>query len=310
MMLFFAALLSFNLFAQSGVYQGERSYPWPLDLESVAHNMQSYQNYGSSPYWHDGLDIRAAKNAVIYSSTSGEIVNIENYSYGALYWEVAVRDEEGLIWKYHHVDKNSIPKHFKLGTRIKAGDVLGHIVTWPNSSYGEVFHHLHLLVVDKNGKYVNPFLLLKKLPDNKAPIIHRIGLMKNHKIIEGSQVQGEHALFVETSDLFLHEKFILPPHKISYRLNGGEEKLVWEFVHLPSLVNDRDFINDFYLSPTCGNYQCRKIFINLNFSPESPRAQMKLSPGLYKIEVTIEDQNGNKASKDFSWEVHHEDLIF
>src|SRR5690606_16026428 len=136
------------------------------------------------------------------------------------------------------------------------GDLLGNVVRWPVSTYGETFHHLHLLVVAENGMYVNPLLMMEALPDTSAPVIHNIGLIKNHRPHTGIEASGAHALYVEASDLILHDKFIVPPHKIAYRLNGGEEKLVWEFVSLPSGTNDTKYINDFYLTGTCGNYQC------------------------------------------------------
>ena len=90
-----------------------QNHPWPFPLESIGHNMQSYQNYDGSPYWHDGLDIRSLKNQIIYAAAGGKIINIENYIKGnALYWEVAILDQDGFVWKYHHVDEKSIPQSF------------------------------------------------------------------------------------------------------------------------------------------------------------------------------------------------------
>jgi len=288
----------------NGFYEVERHHPWPMDFLSIGHNMQSYQNYSMSPYWHDGLDIRGNALEKVYSTTSGEVVNIENYVSGnPLYWEVAIKDEEGLVWKYHHIDRQTIPKDLKVGQKITQGTFIGQIVKWPSSSFGEVFHHLHLLVVDGNGKYVNPFLLMKSLEDRDAPKINKIGLTKNHKVFEGNQIRGAHGIYVDTSDLALHTKYILPPHKMSYRLNGNEEVLVWEFVHLPSGKNDLDYIKDFYLNGTCGNYQCRKFLINLNFTQSSPRGVFNLPVGHHSVEVFVEDQNQNKSSQTFSWEV-------
>src|SRR5690606_1369612 len=90
-------------------------HPWPIDYLSIGHNMQSYQNYSFSPYWHDGLDIRAKEEERVYSSTAGEIVAIVNYVRGnPLYWEVAIKDKDGLVWKYHHIDKKTIPEALKV----------------------------------------------------------------------------------------------------------------------------------------------------------------------------------------------------
>lgn len=291
-----------------GDYKSQRHHPWPFPLLSIGHNMQSFQNYGGYPYWHDGLDIRSVSDQPIYASAGGKIVNIENYQRGnPLYWEVAILDDEGFVWKYHHVARDSMPAEllmaYKDGTKIQAGTFIGNVVKWSVTTFGERYHHLHLLIVAKDGKYINPYLLMEPLADKDAPLIKQIGLAKNHRPIKGQEVSGEHALYVEASDLTLHEKFILPPHKISYRLNGGEEKVVWEFVNLPSGKNDRDFIEDFYMNGTCGNYQCRQFYINLNFTPEAPRKTWKLPAGKHEIEVFVEDIVGNRSEKTFQWKV-------
>lgn len=292
----------------TGLFQGRERHPWPFPLLSIGHNMQSYQDYGGSPYWHDGLDIRSRKGESILASAGGKVVNVENYITGnPLYWEVAILDDEGLVWKYHHVQRESIPADihaaFKSGKKIQSGTLLGTVVPWSQSSFGETYHHLHLLVVGKDGKYINPFLLLGPLADTRPPVIERIGLAQNHRPIEGNEVRGDHALYLQASDLVLHEKFILPPHRITYWLDGQEEKLLWEFVHLPSGTNDTDYITDFFMKGTCGNYSCRKFYFNLNFTPDRPRDTMKLSPGIHQVEVKVEDVAGNEGHATFSWKV-------
>jgi hypothetical protein len=54
---------------------------------------------------------------------------------------------------------------------------------------------------------------------------------------------------------------------------------------------------------TCGNYQCRQFYINLNFTQEAPRKTLKLNPGKHKIEVFVEDLSGNKSEESFEWKV-------
>ncbi len=292
----------------TAVFEGQKNHPWPFPLLSIGHNMQSYQNYGGSPYWHDGLDIRSLPDQAMYSPVSGKVVNIENYIAGnALYWEVAILDDEGFVWKFHHVDRSSIPKEihdaYKTREKVSAGTLIGKVVRWPVSSFGEVYHHLHLLVVAADEKYINPFLMMEPLTDTSVPTIKHIGIAKNHRPTELTEVKGAHALFLEASDLTLHDKFILPPYKISWRLDNGEEKTVWEFINLPSGTNDTDYIRDFHMEGTCGDYSCRKFYFNLNFTQRNPRAQMNLSPGEHSVEVTVEDIVGNKSSKTFQWKV-------
>jgi hypothetical protein len=271
--------------------------------------MQSYQDYYSgSPYWHDGLDIRSNPDQPMFSPVSGKVVNIQNYVPGnPLYWEVAILDDEGFVWKFHHVKKSSITSEiqnaYKMKSTIKAGTLIGNVIPWTESAFGEVYHHLHLLVVAADGKYINPFLMMEPLPDTIAPEISKIGIAKDHKPTDLTSVSGPHALYFQGSDLVLHQKFILPPHKISLRLDNGEEKTVWEFINLPSGKNDTDYIKDFYLDGTMGNYDFRRFYFNLNFTLQNPRGQMTLSPGEHSVEVTIEDIVGNKTSKSFTWKV-------
>ncbi len=292
----------------TGVLETQLAHPWPFELLSIGHNMQSYQNYSGEPYWHDGLDIRSKPDQPIYAAAGGKVVNVENYVPGnPLYWEIAILDDQGFVWKYHHVAKASIPAEIQAayaqGAKIAVGTYLGNVVRWPVTTHGEVYHHLHLLVVGKDKRYVNPFLLMMPLPDTVAPVINQIGIAKNHRPIQGQQVSGPHSIFVDASDLVLHRTFILPPHQISYRLDNGPEVIVWRFDTLPSGTNDKDFINDFYLEGTCGNYNCRKFFFNLNFTTRRPRATMNLAPGEHQIEVMVEDIVGNRSARPFRWRV-------
>lgn len=289
-------------------FNEQKNHSWPFPLLSIGHNMQSFQDYSGSPYWHDGLDIRSVKDQPIYAAAGGKVVNIENYVRGnKLYWEVAILDDEGFVWKYHHVAQETITHEIEAslstGKKIPAGTLIGNVVPWPVSSFGEVYHHLHLLVVADDGRYVNPFLMMAPLADTQVPTIAKIGLAKSHRPIEGNEVRGEHAVFLEASDLVLHHKFILPPHKISYRLNNGEEKVVWEFINLPSGKNDTDFINDFYMKGTCGDYSCRKFYFNLNFTQSNPRGTFNLPAGQHQIDVVVEDIVGNRATRNFTWKV-------
>ncbi len=87
-----------NKFA-TGVFTEQKHNAWPFPLLSIGHNMQSYQDYGGSPYWHDGLDIRSTQDQPIYAAVGGQVVNIENYVTGnPMYWEVAILDAEGFVW--------------------------------------------------------------------------------------------------------------------------------------------------------------------------------------------------------------------
>ena len=295
-------------FMATGKFSEQRHHAWPFPLLSIGNSMQSYQDYSNDPYWHDGLDIRAVQDQPIYAAAGGEVVNIQNYILGnPMYWEVAIRDAEGFVWKYHHVAKETITKEvqasYKNHTKIADGSLIGNVVRWPITSYGEVYHHLHLQVVDKDKMYINPFLMMEPLNDTQAPVINQIGIAKNHRPISGNKVSGAHALFLDASDLTLHTRYLLSPYKISYVMDGADEKLVWEFINLPGGTSDSKYISDFYMNGTCGDYSCRKFYFNLNFTQANPRGQMNLEKGDHEIVVNIEDIVGNKATKSYRWTV-------
>ena len=280
---------------------------WPFALSSIGHTTASYQQYGWDKYFHHGLDVRGEAGESILSATDGKIVNIENYASSDLYWEVAVLDTHGFLWQYHHVDKNSIPQKIKdaysTGASIKMGDKLGEIVYWPVVTFGERFNHIHLNVLDKNLHYVNPFLLLKKLDDRVAPTINKIGLLQKGKIFPTARIRGSYSLYVNSDDYVLHSKFKVPPYKISYFLDDKPERIVWEFKDLPGGSDNEKYVSDFFQERTCGNYDCRKFYINLNFNKDKP-TRFPTAKGSHSIKVVVWDFAGNRAEKSFSWTVY------
>src|SRR4030042_3657281 len=85
-----------NLITDHGVYD------WPFALDSIGWSMQSYQDYGGTPYFHHGMDMMKIFGTNVINQSGGQVVNIENYNPGwDLYWEVAVLDPYGNIWQYH-----------------------------------------------------------------------------------------------------------------------------------------------------------------------------------------------------------------
>lgn len=282
-------------------------HPWPFTPLSIGHTMSSYQNYGNSPYFHHGIDPRVPAGTSILSSTAGKVVNIENYMSGSAYWEVAVLDTEGFIWQYHHVDRNSIPSSiwtaFKTGSPIAQGTKLGEIFYWNWSAFGERFHHLHLNILDSAGNYLNPFHFLEKIDDEQAPKIVKVGILKNGQAVTGNYISGNYSIYAKIHDLIKHDKFVVPPYSISYRLDNAPEVLVWKFDGLPGGNSTEKFVDKFYVqSMTCGNYNCRELTVNLGFHKTTMR-NFPNEPGRYQIEIIARDYAENETSESFSWTV-------
>tara|TARA_B100001094_G_C18102915_1_gene756777 strand:- start:211 stop:1314 length:1104 start_codon:yes stop_codon:yes gene_type:complete len=312
-----------------------KNLAWPFQVDSIAHTIGSYQLYpGVKPYFHHGIDLRQDSGTAVYSSTPAKVVNIENYILGNdLYWEVALLDQDGFIWQYHHIEKQSIPKSIysalKNGKIIPEGTLLGEIVKWPVFSLGERFDHIHLNILDKDAEYVNPLLFMESLHDQTAPVIEGITLLdKNpdtrsardrirdafkHGVPKPGQTapetllaSGDYSIGVKVYDLINHDVFKVPPYKVSYRINGGKENTFWKFDKIPGGSDIRAYPEKFYVrNKTCGDYHCKRMTMNLEFSLKRTPSQ-ELFPkelGTHEIEINAIDFHGNSSTRTFIFEV-------
>jgi hypothetical protein len=297
--------LAYGSLQASRTLRGE----WPIKVLSIGHTMASYQYYAPSPaYFHHGLDIRGNAGEPVYATRGGRVVNIENYMPPQdAYWEVAILDDEGFIWQYHHIDHNSIPNEirdsYKDNTRIAAGTKLGEIFYWGVESFGERYHHIHLNIIDGKKNFLNPFLFLKELADNDAPQIVEIGLLQNGRKVS-SPVSGNYSLYAKVHDLILHKQFVVPANNLKFQLDNDPEQSVWNFDNgLPGGSSNDAFVNKFFVpSLTCGNYTCRALYVDLGFD-KTGNKNFTQSSGPHKIKVIATDQNGNKTEKSFNWTV-------
>jgi hypothetical protein len=295
-----------NLLSEHGVYT------WPFSLDSIGWNMQSYQNYGGNPYFHHGMDMMKIYGTEVFNRSGGQVVNIENYNPGnPLYWEVAVLDPDGYIWQYHHIDQPSIPQliwdkyaEYQLdpenGGFIPPDTYIGDIIYWPVAS----FNHIHLNILAAGGIYVNGFAFHDPLPDDDAPEIQGIGLLQNHQIHPGNDIEGEYSLYVHTRDFILGNisEYYLPPWEISFSIDNGPFQTTWRFDTLPGGADRYAYLNDFYVVPTCGDYNCRDYYIDLGFIPDS-QFEFPVTGGVHTVEVMVSDFAGNTTSQTYTYTV-------
>lgn len=297
--------------SQRRITDGNHRYPWPVELKSIGHTMASYQRYGSlnEAYFHHGLDIRADDGADVRASVGGKVVNVENYNFGnPAYWEVAILDDEGFLWQYHHIERSSIPKEvmdaFKNKTSIPAGTLIGKVYYWMVVTFGERYHHIHLNVLGKNKEYLNPFEFLEPLEDTAGPEIKEIALLQNGKKLTGGDVSGKYSIVAEIHDLILHDKFVVPPNEVAVSIDGQKEFTVWKFDTLPGGEDKKKFANSFFEpNLVCGDYECRKPVIDLGFS-KTPQQVFPMGRGSHELELRTRDYQGNEATQRFSWTVN------
>lgn len=283
--------------------------PWPVKVLSIGHTMASYQNYGSvaSAYFHHGLDIRADAGSDVIASRGGKVVNIENYMPGPSYWEVAILDDEGFVWQYHHVDRQSIPKEifdaYHNGNKIPDGAKIGKVVYWGIVSFGERYHHIHLNILGAGKTYLNPFSFLDPLNDTKKPEISNITLIQNGKKVNGNSVSGKYSIAAELKDWILSSVYINPPNEIKITIDGNAPQTVWKFDSLPGGDSNTALVNQFFVpSLACGDYSCRRPVIDLGFK-KSQEVVFPTTPGNHDLKVEIWDFENNSASQNFSWTV-------
>lgn len=295
-------------------------YAWPFTVVQMGHVIQSYQYYGGAPYFHHGIDMLAPQETEVFTRSGGQVVNIENYDYGGLYWEVAILDAEGYVWQYHHIAQTSIPAAIyqayqawqadhESGGFIPPNTKLGEIVYWPVVSFGYRFNHIHLNILADGDVYLNPLEFHTLLPDTQTPVIEGLGLTLNNTILTRDTIAEPeiltYGLYAHAGDLFLSPVYTLPPYKIAYSLDGGPWTTLWEFHTFPGGSNDTQLVDDFYISPpTCGDYGCREFYIDLGFTMLGER-RFPSQNGTHTVEVQAWDYNQNSALDTYTWTVTH-----
>jgi subtilisin-like proprotein convertase family protein len=290
-------------------------YAWPFALDSIGWNMQSYQSYGGTPYFHHGMDMMKVNGTPVYNRAGGQVVNVENYQPGnVLYWEVAVLDPDGYIWQYHHIDNTTIPQYIKdkfaeyqanptTGGFIPPDTYIGNIVYWTVTSFGKRFNHVHLNILGAGGVYVNGFEFHTPLADTVAPLIQAVGLLQNGAVYSGSSIQGSYSLYVRTKDLVLDDVYYIPPFEFTFAVDGGPTQTTWRFDTLPGGASDTAYLSDFFVvPPTCGDYSCREYYVDLGFIKDSQYV-FPSDLGQHTVVVTVRDYAGNSASQSFTYTV-------
>lgn len=286
-------------------------HPWPVDVLSIGHTIASYQFYGGVPYFHHGLDIRADAGSDVLAAAGGVVVNVENYVPGNdAYWEVAILDDRGFLWQYHHIEHDSIPEEvhaaFRARARLAVNAKLGEVYSWYTDALGERYHHIHLNVLANGDAYVDPFDHLVPLGDTQAPAFIAQGVLQNGRAVDATRVRGDYSLFAQVHDLIRHERFAVPPETITIAVDGGAPETVWEFNALPGGASNDTFVTGtggyFVRNLTCGDYNCRKLTVDLGFQ-SSGRRLFPATPGPHRAELVAKDDAGNRTVSTLNWTV-------
>jgi len=298
-------------------------YGWSFAINQVGHLNSSYQLYSSNPsdaYFHHGVDLLAADGTQVRTPVTGQVVNIENYSYPTeLYWEVAILDPEGYVWQYHHIDEPTIPPAIYTafqayqddpvnGGFIPANSHLGNIVTWPVWSFGYYFHHIHLNILAAGDIYLNPLEFLDyTYVDTQAPEVQAVGLFTGTNTLPGVNTipyGTDYSIYAHTRDLFMSQVYYMPPHRITFELDGEPQSYTaWDFHALPGGSLDTAYVNQYFLPGlTKGNYDDRDFYINLGFAKDGNNP-LPTDPGVHMLDIKVWDYSTNRATWKYIWTI-------
>lgn len=124
--------------------------PWPLAPNSqhpIGNSYGEYQNYGSSPYLHPGIDVLGNPNQQVFAVADGVVKAVLTTS-GQYHWRVAIGGPGSGTTSGHlyaHLSQSSITVN--VGDTVVKGQLLGELVPWPTSN----FTHCHFNSLEDSG---------------------------------------------------------------------------------------------------------------------------------------------------------------
>lgn len=112
--------------------------------------------------YHEGNDIAAEPGTPVHAVLGGRVENSGWTFYSG--WRLGIRGHDRRYWFYAHL--NAAPA-LAPGARVETGDVIGAV---GNTGYGdepghkdEFMAHLHLGIQEPDGRWINPYPLVKRL---------------------------------------------------------------------------------------------------------------------------------------------------
>jgi len=209
--------------------------PWPTPpMDSVHHignAWGNYQNYGSSPYCHNGQDIMVPALSPVLAIKPGYVKKVW-LGGSPMYNGVTVADSAGAAfcsgYMYYHIDNTTI--RVQDGDTIAVGDTLGLIATWSVAG----FHHDHfsanhnsgIIWQDYGAFYHNPLLDLAPDDDSIVPNFldaytgQRFAICRNNTstYMGKDSVYGTVDLICRLEDRINHRLWKVAVYRIDYSI--------------------------------------------------------------------------------------------
>jgi hypothetical protein len=150
---------------------------WPIDNTATEHEIgtsggEFQDGNPPPPFFHQGVDILdddAPTGPWVRNTREGTVL-LTTLSAGSLYNGMTVIASDGDVYKYWHLDFNSIQQPvldaWNNGTTLPANSQIAQLVTWTSCN----FHHLHYEISDSIG-IMDPAFTLTPRNDTTAPVI-------------------------------------------------------------------------------------------------------------------------------------------
>lgn len=311
---------------------------WPIapvdSVHPLGNNWGEYQNYGGSPYFHNGIDIITPnqQGAPVYAVAHGWVKTWLTIQ-AQYHWRLAIADSnltytdscEG--WLYAHIDTSRF--HKNIGDEVQEGELIGYLVPWPVDG----FDHLHFARIKDAGstweganwQFVqNPLTVLSPNTDTIAPKFEnaRTGQMfafcrNNSNIyLSPDSLNGDIDIIARVYDKTgfstgdtVWDKLV--PYRIEYSIRGEEDSVPTTlFVQFSGIINQSCLRVIYKTSNPCrsrGDYNNRDYyFIVTNTDGDSILEttdslecwQTSYFPnGWYYVKVTAYDVSENFTSE-------------
>jgi hypothetical protein len=288
---------------------------------SLGNNYDEFQNYGGSPYYHDGIDIMSGAGGVlVYSATDGWMTHETS---GTMYGGLMIGDQYvagATGWLYWHMPNTTYP--FNVGDQIYTGDYIGDVATWSVSS----FHHVHFnRVVGTGGlpwgwysSIENPLEFLQPIAEPDAPTIYNatgqnlLAFCVNNTstYLNPTSLSGDVDIIAKIGDKIWNNHWEVIPYRIAYTIAGGSITDTRQaFVFNGLLPVSSTVLGVVYKDDaTCnteGNYNARNFFFVLTNNDGDTLIETTDNAGMwhtagypggpYTVTVQAWDRGGNTS---------------
>lgn len=308
------------------------SFPIPLLEENPFGGiMHQLQDYTDPDYYHAGIDIRAEAEQTVISPVNG-LIEAGYYAYddepngktskyflsyadaiagkgkppwGEKYFEIAVVDDHGYRFEFHHIDPNQLSpeiiERILLKQRVSKGDEIGKVIRWIGKLQSLPYHHLHYNIISPQGVLVNPLYLSERVDEQTPPSISFVYSVKekscskqNLPILDKIEHETSGYFVVEASDFIRGRHYSNPPT----RLKATFRNSVFEWNFTETLTDAKTGLlpdlRDYYVQYYCNPQEIRgRASMSFRFYIKVPVPLHYNGPVL----LEVSDVYGNTSSK-------------